>query len=78
MTVMFNACCRETIGLFDHSLGECEERCRAGLVGLAGQLAQLVTVLSALAAEGPATQAGQGSLECRLNIAGQSSVTVEY
>jgi len=62
---------RQTVPLFDHSLTEVDVAARGTLVSLAGQLAQLVTVLSSLASMGGImTDIGQDQLECRLNVTG--------
>jgi len=61
----------QTVPLFDHSLLEVDEGARGTLVSLSGQLAQLVTVLSALASSsGVITLVGQEQLECKLNVTG--------
>ena len=57
--------------LFDHSLAELDSAARGVLVSLAGQLAQLVTVISSLASAGSViTECGAETLESRLNVTG--------
>jgi hypothetical protein len=62
---------RQTLPLFDFSLLEVEGGSRGEMASLAGQLAQLVTVLSSLASLAPATTtAGLEELEVRLSVTG--------
>ena len=57
----------QTVSLFDHSLSEIDTSARGLLVSLSGQLAQLVTVLSAVVSLTLTTE-GQEELECRLSV----------
>ena len=57
----------QTVSLFDHSLSEIDTSARGLLVSLSGQLAQLVTVLSAVASFTLTTE-GLEELECRLSV----------
>ena len=57
--------------LFAPSLAEVATAARGVLVSLAGQLAQLVTVISSLASAGSViTECGAETLESRLNVTG--------
>ena len=60
-----------TMPLFDLSIVEADEGSRQLLSKLSGQLAQLVSILSAVgAAAGIVTQIGLEQLECRKNVTG--------
>ena len=61
---------RQTLPLFDHSLAEVDGSSRGQLASLAGQLAQLVTVLSCLAGLQPTSSQGLEELEVRLSVTG--------
>ena len=61
----------QTVPLFDHSLAEIDEGGRGVLVSLAGQLAQLVTVISSLSSQGGViTELGADTLDTKLNVTG--------
>ena len=57
--------------MINDSLAEIDEGARGVLVSLAGQLAQLVTVISSLTSySGVITEVGAETLESRLNVTG--------